>query len=77
MVDEGMEILMIRVYLGQFKMDVGVYDRVFGKKRMVEYRWYSKDGEDYPPEDWYESIVGEVRFRRGEDLRIEKGMFIP
>jgi hypothetical protein len=58
-------------------MDVAVNDQAAGRRRMIKYRWKTKGTATAPPKHWYESVVGEVRFQRGQDGQEASGRKLP
>jgi len=76
MSDNSLRLRFVRLYLGKAKMDVCVYDPVLGDVRLVKYVWKAKEVTDEPPENWWSTVVGEVKYQRGVELRKKKGTFV-
>lgn len=77
MTDMRPTLRLVRVYLGESRMDVVVDDPVTKAPRLVKYRWKTKVPTNVPPENWHSSVLGEVTYQRGEELRREQGRLVP
>jgi hypothetical protein len=68
------KLRLVRVYLGEHRLDVGMEDLRTGEPRVVQYRWAAKDATDVPPLGWFEAVVGEVEFQRADELNPRPGL---
>lgn len=73
----SLKLELVRVYLGEQRMDVGVFDSVSEVKRLVKVSWGQASPTDIPPEDWYSTVAGEVEYQRGLDQARADGRFVP
>lgn len=77
MTDMRPTLRLVRVLLGENRMDVIVDDPHAKAPRLVKYLWKTQVPTNVPPKNWHEAVLGEVVYQRGEELRRERGMFIP
>jgi len=76
--DKTPKLQFVRVYLGEQRMDVGLHDPTLDDpRRLVRYEWHEKDATDTPPEDWYATVLGEVQYQRGQELKAATGRLVP
>ena len=66
---------LVRIYLGEQRMDVAMDDKRTDSQRLVQYSWSGDD--DVPPENWWESVRGEVQYQRSQDLKRASGRLLP
>lgn len=71
------KLLFVRVYLGDHRMDVALFDPVLGDHRIIQYKWHAKDTSNAPPAKWYEAVLGEVKFQRALEWKKRTGRYIP
>jgi hypothetical protein len=77
MADTDPKLHFVRVYLGEQRMDVGLFDPILKGPRLIQYKWHAKDGGNAPPKDWYKAVFGEVQFQRSQELKAKTGRLIP
>jgi len=75
--DSAPKLQFVRLHLGEHRMDVVLHDPVLGDRRLIRYEWHAKEATDVPPDGWYNTVLGEVRFQRGQELQKRTGRFIP
>jgi len=75
--DTTPKLQLVRLYLGEQRMDVGFFDPTIPGPRLIKYEWQEKHHSDFPPEGWYEAVVGEVQFQRAQELKARAGRLIP
>lgn len=66
----------VRLHLGKGWMEAAVDDLVAGKPRLIRYTWKER-GREIPPDDWFDAIVGEVRYQRTQDWKRAQGRLMP
>lgn len=75
--DAGVRLRLVRLFLGEQRMEVVVDDLVSGIRRRVDYQWCTKTRTDTPPLKWHAAILGEVKYQRGQDLKKKSGRALP
>lgn len=73
----SLKLELVRIYLGEQRMDVGVFDPMSEAKRLVKVSWNQVPPTDIPPDSWYSTVAGEVEYQRGQDQARADGRFIP
>lgn len=75
---DDVKLEFVRVYLGEQRMDVGLSDPTLeDPRRLVKYEWHDKEATDAPPDGWHESVLGEVKYQRTQELKAREGRLIP
>ena len=59
------------LYLGKQKL-AAVVDGP-NARRTIDYTWLEKEPGDVPPKKWFEAVIGEIEYRRSEDLKKATG----
>lgn len=75
--DTAPKLLFVRLYLGEHKMDVGLFDPILGGRRLVKYTWKAKDASDTPPKGWHSAVLGEVQYQQSQELKKRTGRYTP
>jgi len=68
---------LVRVYLGEHRMDVALDDPLSEKPRLVKYDWEAKSATDVPPEGWHSSVLAEVKYQRTREHNKQIGRALP
>jgi len=71
-----LQLLFVRFHFGKCRMEVAVHDLVSNRRRLIDLTWQAQGTMRAPPENWYESVVGEVRYQRTQELKQARGRFI-
>lgn len=74
---DDIKLRLARVHLGQSRMDVAVDDLKTSTPRAIRFRWQAGEPTDAPPDHWYDSICGEVKYQRGQEHKRASGRAMP